>query len=54
MVGVFDVIRYMYENSILLLFNNIYFTLVLEFMWFIQKKEFVLFFGTNFLLRNSG
>ena len=59
MAGVFMTL-FENENSILLLcyviilFYYIYFTLVLEFMSFIQKKDFLPFFGTNFLLRKSG
>ena len=52
MVGVFYVISYKNENSILL-FYYIYFILVLEFMWIIQMKEFALFLGANFLFGKS-
>ena len=55
MFGVFYAISYMNENSILLSYY-IYFILVLEFMWFIQKKEFALFnfLGARFFFCKSG
>ena len=37
------------NENIILLFYYIYFKLVLEFMWYIQKKKSVIF---NFLSRN--
>ena len=45
----------MNENNILL-FYYIYFILVLEFIWFIQKKESVIFnfLSVFFLSRKSG
>lgn len=55
MTGAFCVISYMNENSILL-FNYIYFILVLKSMWFIQKKESVIIalLGTNVLSYKIG
>ena len=50
MVGVFYVISYMNESSVLL-FYYIYFILVYVIY---QKNEFVLFLGNHFLFRKSG
>ena len=39
----FCVISYMDDNIFLLFIYCIYFVLVLELLWFIQKREFVIF-----------
>ena len=52
---VFYLMSYMNENISLLFIYYIYFILVLKFLWFIKKKESVIFnfLGTSFLLPKS-